>query len=316
MSTRKIKDAVDRSTGEKVYYKGHAKATFMSDGRTVEDAIKTAGGGGGMAVIDHGTADTTFTLTSGVIHKWGIVSSLTLSVPEDTEGMLNQYRVIFTASSNFSITLPDTMVWSGGEVPEFSEWKKYELNIEGGRIAFDEFEDMDGYELDWVENDATDKDYIITDIIPQTGDTGVECSAISYSTNTCFVVGARSGDTTQTDAGCLFRTSGTVYTVDWNSTRHDLGSCTVGEVTNFSLTGTPLTATQNLPLYIFGVNKSGEVGFNEHIRVYYIRLLGADGTPRVNLVPYRKKGQFGMLDKVSGKFYPSVLGKLTGGYNE
>lgn len=39
MSTRQIKDAVNHSTGELVYFKGHAKATFMSDGKTVEEAI-------------------------------------------------------------------------------------------------------------------------------------------------------------------------------------------------------------------------------------------------------------------------------------
>lgn len=39
MSTRKIKDAKDLSTNELVYLKGHAQATFMSDGRTVEEAI-------------------------------------------------------------------------------------------------------------------------------------------------------------------------------------------------------------------------------------------------------------------------------------
>lgn len=39
MSTRNIKDAKDLSTGELIYFKGHAKATFLSDGRTVEDAI-------------------------------------------------------------------------------------------------------------------------------------------------------------------------------------------------------------------------------------------------------------------------------------
>ena len=39
MSTRKIKDAVDHGTKELIYLKGHAKATFMSDGSTVEDAI-------------------------------------------------------------------------------------------------------------------------------------------------------------------------------------------------------------------------------------------------------------------------------------
>ena len=40
MATRKIKDAKDLSSNELIYFKGHAKATYMSDGATVEDAIK------------------------------------------------------------------------------------------------------------------------------------------------------------------------------------------------------------------------------------------------------------------------------------
>jgi hypothetical protein len=36
---RKVKDAVDLTTGEKIYFKGHAKATYLSDGSNVEDAI-------------------------------------------------------------------------------------------------------------------------------------------------------------------------------------------------------------------------------------------------------------------------------------
>jgi hypothetical protein len=47
MATRKIKDAKDLSTQELIYFKGHAKATFMSDGTTVEDAINQIGAGGG-----------------------------------------------------------------------------------------------------------------------------------------------------------------------------------------------------------------------------------------------------------------------------
>lgn len=39
MSTRKIKEAKDLSSGELIYFKGHAKATYMSDGSTVEDSI-------------------------------------------------------------------------------------------------------------------------------------------------------------------------------------------------------------------------------------------------------------------------------------
>lgn len=41
MATRKVKDAKDLSTDELIYFKGHAKATYMSDGTTVEDAIPT-----------------------------------------------------------------------------------------------------------------------------------------------------------------------------------------------------------------------------------------------------------------------------------
>lgn len=46
MSTRKVKEAKDLETGELIYLKGHAKATYMSDGRNVEDAINSIGGVG------------------------------------------------------------------------------------------------------------------------------------------------------------------------------------------------------------------------------------------------------------------------------
>ena len=46
MATRKIKDAQDTTTNELIYFKGHAKATYMSDGRNVEEAIHQIGTGG------------------------------------------------------------------------------------------------------------------------------------------------------------------------------------------------------------------------------------------------------------------------------
>ena len=39
MATRNIKDAKDLTTGELIYFKESAQATFMSDGRTVEEAV-------------------------------------------------------------------------------------------------------------------------------------------------------------------------------------------------------------------------------------------------------------------------------------
>ena len=52
MSTRKIKDAKDLSTNELIYFKGHAQATYMSDGRTVEEAINSSGGGSSSGSVD------------------------------------------------------------------------------------------------------------------------------------------------------------------------------------------------------------------------------------------------------------------------
>lgn len=45
MATRQVKDAKDLSTNELIYFKGHAQATFMSDGRTVEEAVNQISGG-------------------------------------------------------------------------------------------------------------------------------------------------------------------------------------------------------------------------------------------------------------------------------
>lgn len=50
MATRNIKDAKDLSTNELIYFKGHAQATFMSDGRTVEEAISNISGGSGESI--------------------------------------------------------------------------------------------------------------------------------------------------------------------------------------------------------------------------------------------------------------------------
>lgn len=55
MSTRKVKDAT--LNGEKIYYTGHAKATYMSDGRNVEDAINSVSGGGDIDLSDYATKE-------------------------------------------------------------------------------------------------------------------------------------------------------------------------------------------------------------------------------------------------------------------
>ena len=73
MGTRKIKDAKDLDTGELIYIKGHAKATYMSSGESVEDAINNiiinggGGGGGEGALTEAQIAAMGFTKNKGTI---------------------------------------------------------------------------------------------------------------------------------------------------------------------------------------------------------------------------------------------------------
>jgi hypothetical protein len=71
MATRQIKDAKDLSTNELIYFKGHAQATYMSDGRTVEEAITSSTGGSG------GTIDTSNLATkTELAQKQDIISDI------------------------------------------------------------------------------------------------------------------------------------------------------------------------------------------------------------------------------------------------
>ena len=57
MATRQVRDAKDSLSGELIYFKGHAQAVYMSDGRTVEEAINSGGGssGGSVDLSDYAT---------------------------------------------------------------------------------------------------------------------------------------------------------------------------------------------------------------------------------------------------------------------
>ena len=70
MSTRNIKDAKDLNSGELIYFKGHAKATYMSDGTTVEDAINNIEiGSGGGTITESEIAAMGFTKNTGTYSK-------------------------------------------------------------------------------------------------------------------------------------------------------------------------------------------------------------------------------------------------------
>lgn len=117
MGTRKIKDAKDLTTGEKIYFKGHAKATFLSDGRTVEDAIAgggTGGSGSGIAIVDDiSKLDPNAPLgtLATIVEPSSISEVSVLDLPQPDSSIIDMNTAFVDASScptvsSLSITIP------------------------------------------------------------------------------------------------------------------------------------------------------------------------------------------------------------------
>lgn len=148
MATRKIKDAKDLSTNELIYFRGHAQAIYMSDGRTVEEAVNnTSGGGGGKKVVMGDNLNTnTITLKPNeiVIFRDNVDYPITISDIEYTTEtdefgdvfptMYDEYSLIFRTgfegSTTPSLTLPSYISWANGEIPIIENgFISYELSI-------------------------------------------------------------------------------------------------------------------------------------------------------------------------------------------
>lgn len=68
---------------------------------------------GGTLVVNHGTSDTTFTLTENTYHKWGSVSSLTLTLSTPVDNTkLNEYIFSFTSPATpTTLSVPASVNW-------------------------------------------------------------------------------------------------------------------------------------------------------------------------------------------------------------
>lgn len=221
MAIRKIKDAKDLNDDSLIYFKSHAKATYMSDGSTVEDAIKNietnsnnidlsdyetkvesqnklqeaknytdtktlvfttelidvkselskkqsalisgtniktvngesllgegdiviSGGnsssGGTYALVEHGTNDTTFTLTPNTFHVWDEVTNLTLILGSETIGIANEYLFQFTSGTTATtLSLPSDLKWANDSAPTIEPNMIYQVSILKGLASVLEF---------------------------------------------------------------------------------------------------------------------------------------------------------------------------------
>ena len=157
MGNRKVKDAKDLDTGEKIYLKSHAKATYMSNGKSIEDALNDGDfltkesadalyqpQGNYLTSIpdnyvtedelnipleNHGTGDIIFELTPNVYHVWSEVPSLTLTLANVTDSSIyNEYMFEFTSGSTAtSLSLPIEIAWVTEPIVDAN--KKYQCSI-------------------------------------------------------------------------------------------------------------------------------------------------------------------------------------------
>ena len=184
MANRKVKDGIDLLTNELIYFRGHAKVTYLDDGSTVEEKInelleketdlsnyytksevdnkgyakesdltnkqetlvsgsniKTINGQNimGSGDLKVGTMTVTTTTASTMSLSPNIyyrntstsLSSLSISLNNTTDNTItNEYIVEFTTSSSgTTISLPNTIKWSNGEMPTFEANTTYQISI-------------------------------------------------------------------------------------------------------------------------------------------------------------------------------------------
>lgn len=61
-----------------------------------------------VTAIDHGTADTTFTLPANQYHTWGEVAALTLTLAAEEAGVVNEYHFAFDSGDTATtLSLPE-----------------------------------------------------------------------------------------------------------------------------------------------------------------------------------------------------------------
>lgn len=74
--------------------------------------------------------NTTAAVDPGKLYVWGSVAGLNLTLSPGTAGLENEYKLQFTAGSNFTLTLSSTVRWVNE--PEWTEGWTYQVSIENG----------------------------------------------------------------------------------------------------------------------------------------------------------------------------------------
>lgn len=99
------------------------------------------GDAGWLSLVNHGTANTTFTLTPNAMHVWGEVAQLTLTLGEPMPNVVNEYAFEFQSPATpTNISLPATLKWYNNYTPTIRAGKSYQASIVNNVIIMGEVE--------------------------------------------------------------------------------------------------------------------------------------------------------------------------------
>ena len=101
----------------------------------------SSGGNGAYSEVNHGTSDTTFTLTPNTFHVWDEVAALDLSLGDETAGVANEFLFQFTSGiTATTLTLPDGLRWANDVALAIAENRVYQVSVLKGFASVLEFE--------------------------------------------------------------------------------------------------------------------------------------------------------------------------------
>lgn len=120
----------------------------------------SSGGNGAYAEVNHGTSDTTFTLTPNTFHVWDEVAALDLSFGDDTAGVANEFLFQFTSgASATTLTLPDSIKWANDAAPTIVENKIYQMSVLKGLGSVLEFRNKGLFPMTLYYNTESNEEY-------------------------------------------------------------------------------------------------------------------------------------------------------------
>lgn len=147
--------------------------SILGSGDITISGGSSSSGSGVYTEVNHGTSDTTFTLTPNTFHVWDEVASLTLTLGDETAGVANEFLFQFTSGATAtSLTLPDDIKWANDSAPTIAENMIYQVSILKGLASVLEFNNV----LEKRENliDGQFGTYLISAQYPVASDITIE----------------------------------------------------------------------------------------------------------------------------------------------